>query len=61
VDGGYAEVMIAEARGAASIPDELSSMEAAPLMRSGITTYHALRNAGLRGRDLVGIVLVMGH
>jgi D-arabinose 1-dehydrogenase-like Zn-dependent alcohol dehydrogenase len=30
VDGGYAEVMIAEARGIASIPDELSSAEAAP-------------------------------
>ena len=30
VDGGYAEVMIAEARGIASIPDELSSVEAAP-------------------------------
>jgi len=27
VDGGYAEVMIAEARGIASIPDELSSAE----------------------------------
>jgi propanol-preferring alcohol dehydrogenase len=31
VDGGYAEVMIAEARGMASIPDGLSSAEAAPL------------------------------
>src|SRR3981081_985385 len=29
LDGGYAEVMIAEARGIASIPDELSSAEAA--------------------------------
>src|SRR5580658_7274312 len=29
-DGGYAEVMIAEARGIASIPDELTSVEAAP-------------------------------
>ena len=37
-DGGYAEVMIAEARGIASIPDELSSIEAAPLMCAGITT-----------------------
>src|SRR5713226_10767968 len=32
VDGGYAEVMIAEARGIASIPDELTSVEAAPLL-----------------------------
>jgi alcohol dehydrogenase, propanol-preferring len=39
VDGGYAELMIAEARGIASIPDELSSAEAAPLLCAGITTY----------------------
>jgi starvation-inducible DNA-binding protein len=52
-DGGYAEVMIAEARGIASIPDELTSVEAAPLLCAGITTYNALRNAGLRGGDLV--------
>src|SRR5882672_3817493 len=55
VDGGYAEVMIAEARGIASIPDELSSAEAAPLLCAGIMTYNALRNAGLRGGDLVAV------
>src|SRR3981081_3158057 len=54
VDGGYAEVIIAEARGIASVPDELTSVEAAPLLCAGITTYNALRNAGLRGGDLVG-------
>jgi alcohol dehydrogenase, propanol-preferring len=63
VDGGYAEVMIAEARGICSIPDELSSAEAAPLLCAGITTYNALRNAGLRGGDLVGVQGVggLGH
>ena len=63
VDGGYAEVMIAEARGIASIPDELSSAEAAPLLCAGITTYNALRNAGLRGGDLVGVQGIggLGH
>src|SRR5438105_10659090 len=55
VDGGYAEVMIAEARGIASIPDELTSVDAAPLICAGITTYNALRNAGLRGGDLVAV------
>jgi len=55
VDGGYAEVMIAEARGISSIPDELTSVEAAPLLCAGITTYNALRNAGLRGGDLVAV------
>src|SRR6201981_1851674 len=37
VDGGYAELMIAEARGIASIPDELGAAEAAPLLCAGIT------------------------
>ena len=55
VDGGYAEVMIAEARGITSIPDELSSAEAAPLLCAGVTTYNALRNAGLRSGDLVAV------
>jgi D-arabinose 1-dehydrogenase-like Zn-dependent alcohol dehydrogenase len=63
VDGGYAEVMIAEALGIASIPDELSSAEAAPLLCAGITTYNALRNAGLRGGDLVVVQGIggLGH
>lgn len=63
VDGGYAEVMIAEARGIASIPDELSSAEAAPLLCAGITTYNALRKAGLRGGDLVAVQGIggLGH
>jgi alcohol dehydrogenase, propanol-preferring len=63
VDGGYAEVMIAEARGIASIPDELTSAHAAPLLCAGITTYNALRNAGLRGGDLVAVQGIggLGH
>src|SRR6202165_5699302 len=63
IDGGYAEVMIAEARGISSIPDELSSAEAAPLLCAGITTYNALRNAGLRGGDLVAVQGIggLGH
>lgn len=63
VDGGYAEVMIAEARGIASIPDNLGAAEAAPLLCAGITTFNALRNAGLRGGDLVAIQGIggLGH
>src|SRR3984885_13724190 len=62
-DGGYAEAMIAEARAIASIPDELDSAEAAPLLCAGITTYNALRNAGLRGGDLVAVQGIggLGH
>ena len=63
VDGGYGEVMIAEARGLASIPEELGSAEAAPLLCAGVTTYNALRNAGLRSGDLVAVQGIggLGH
>jgi alcohol dehydrogenase, propanol-preferring len=53
-DGGYAEMMIAEARALALIPDELKSEDAAPLVCAGITTFNALRNAG-RANDTVAI------
>ena len=63
VDGGYAEMMIAEARAIAAIPDDLTSLDAAPLLCAGITTYNGLRNAGLRGGDLVAVQGVggLGH
>ena len=62
-DGGYAEVMIAEARAISFVPDELTSAHAAPLLCAGITTYNALRNAGLRGGDLVAVQGIggLGH
>src|SRR5258708_5442678 len=63
VDGGYAAVMIAEARAIASIPDELSSADAAPLLCAGITACSGLRNGGLRGGDVVAVQGVggLGH
>jgi propanol-preferring alcohol dehydrogenase len=63
MDGGYAEVMIAEARGLVAIPEQLASAEAAPLLCAGITTYNALRNAGLRAGDLVAVQGIggLGH
>jgi len=62
-DGGYAEVMIAEARALASIPDDISAVDAAPLLCAGVTTYNALRNASLRAGDLVAVQGVggLGH
>lgn len=61
-DGGYAELMIAEARALALIPDELKSEDAAPLVCAGITTFNALRNAGRAG-DTVAIQGIggLGH
>ncbi|HLI80726.1 MAG TPA: alcohol dehydrogenase [Candidatus Binataceae bacterium] len=62
-DGGYAEYMIAPADAVASIPPELSPIEAAPLMCAGITTFNALRNSGARGGDLVAVLGLggLGH
>jgi propanol-preferring alcohol dehydrogenase len=62
-DGGYAEVMIAKASGLMSVPDELSSVDAAPLLCAGITTFSALRNSRARAGDLVAIFGVggLGH
>jgi alcohol dehydrogenase, propanol-preferring len=62
-DGGYAEVMIAEARALAAVPEALTSADAAPLLCAGITTYNALRDAGLRGGDLVAVQGIggLGH
>jgi D-arabinose 1-dehydrogenase-like Zn-dependent alcohol dehydrogenase len=56
-------MMIVEARALSSVPDELTSAEAAPLLCAGITTYNALRNAGLRGGDLVAVQGIggLGH
>src|SRR5262245_22289351 len=62
-DGGYAEVMIAKASGLMSIPNDLSSADAAPLLWAGITTFNALRNAPAKAGDLVAVLGIggLGH
>jgi D-arabinose 1-dehydrogenase-like Zn-dependent alcohol dehydrogenase len=62
-DGGYADYVIAPTEALASIPDELSATEAAPMMCAGVTTYNALRNSGAREGDAVAIFGVggLGH
>lgn len=62
-DGGYAEYMVAPQEALASIPDDLSAAEAAPLLCAGVTTFNALRNAGVRQGGLVGVVGIggLGH
>lgn len=62
-DGGYADYMIAPTEALALIPEQLSAIEAAPLMCAGITTYNALRNSGARVGDLVAILGIggLGH
>jgi D-arabinose 1-dehydrogenase-like Zn-dependent alcohol dehydrogenase len=62
-DGGYAEYMVAPQEALARIPDDLSDVDAAPLLCAGITTFNALRNSGARAGDVVAILGVggLGH
>ena len=62
-DGGYAEVMIAKASGLVSVPDSISSADAAPLLCAGITTFSALRNSPAKAGDLVAVLGIggLGH
>ena len=62
-DGGYAEYMVAPFSALALLPEELSAVEAAPLMCAGVTTFNALRNSGARGGDTVAVLGLggLGH
>lgn len=62
-DGGYAEYMSAPESAVASIPESLSSAEAAPLLCAGITTFNALRNSNLQPGDVVAVQGIggLGH
>jgi Zn-dependent alcohol dehydrogenases len=62
-DGGYAEVMIAKASGLMSIPEDLASVDSAPLLCAGLTTFSALRNAPAKAGDLVAVLGIggLGH
>jgi alcohol dehydrogenase len=54
-DGGYATHMLAHASALARVPEELDSVESAPLLCAGITTFNALRHCGAGAGDLVAI------
>lgn len=62
-DGGYAEYMVAARQALTLIPEEFGSLEAAPLLCAGRTTYTALRNSGAKGGDVVAVQGIggLGH
>lgn len=62
-DGGYAEYMVAPVEALARIPDDLSDVEAAPLLCAGITTFNALRHSGAGPGKVVAILGIggLGH
>jgi propanol-preferring alcohol dehydrogenase len=55
MDGGYAEYIIGRAEAMVAIPDELSSVDAAPLLCAGTTVFGALGQAGAEGGEIVAI------
>jgi D-arabinose 1-dehydrogenase-like Zn-dependent alcohol dehydrogenase len=63
VDGGYADYVVVRANAMASMPDDIASEEAAPLLCAGLTTYNALRQSGVAGGDRVAVLGVggLGH
>lgn len=62
-DGGYAEYVVASHEALAAVPASLDSVEAAPLLCAGITTFNAIRNSGARAGDTVAILGIggLGH
>ncbi len=62
-DGGYADHVIAPFQALALIPEDLSPMDAAPIMCAGITTFNSLRHSGARPGDLVAVLGIggLGH
>ncbi len=50
IDGGYAELTVADERFCLPLPDSLSDEQAAPLLCGGLIGYRALRFAGDAGR-----------
>jgi len=63
VDGGYAEFVKVPASHATKIPDELSSVDAAPLFCAGVTVYRALKHARIQPGQRLAVFGVggLGH
>ncbi|WP_328936903.1 zinc-dependent alcohol dehydrogenase [Streptomyces tauricus] len=62
-DGGHAEKMLAWADFAQPVPNGVDAVDAAPLACAGVTTYKAVKVAGVRPSQLVAISGIggLGH
>jgi D-arabinose 1-dehydrogenase-like Zn-dependent alcohol dehydrogenase len=62
-DGGYAEYAAFPEEVCATVPEALDSLEAAPLMCAGVTTFNAVRHSGARPGDVVAVLGLggLGH
>jgi propanol-preferring alcohol dehydrogenase len=63
VEGGYAEYVKAPASHALRIPENITSVEAAPLFCAGVTVYRALKKANISPRQRLAIFGIggLGH
>jgi uncharacterized zinc-type alcohol dehydrogenase-like protein len=61
--GGFADHLVMDSRFCFALPDDLATNVAAPLLCAGITVYAALRAAGMRSGQQIGIIGVggLGH
>jgi propanol-preferring alcohol dehydrogenase len=55
VDGGFAEVMVADARFAFPLPASMSAVEAAPLLCAGIVGYRSLKLSQIQPGGRLGL------
>jgi propanol-preferring alcohol dehydrogenase len=63
IDGAHAEYAVASARYAVRVPKGVDPLEAAPLTCAGVTTYKAVKVAGVRPGERVAIFGIggLGH
>ncbi|WP_336216878.1 alcohol dehydrogenase catalytic domain-containing protein [Nonomuraea sp. LPB2021202275-12-8] len=61
--GGFADSVVVPAVALASVPDELTAVEAAPLACAGVTVFNALRRSSARPGDTVAVLGLggLGH
>ena len=55
VDGGFAEMMLADARYTLPLPEAISDQDAAPLLCAGIIGYRSLHKADLKKGERLGL------
>lgn len=63
VDGAFAEYAVADAAYVVPVPQEVTSLDAAPLTCAGVTTYKAIKVANIRPGERVAIFGIggLGH
>ncbi|MEZ0164368.1 alcohol dehydrogenase AdhP [Kineococcus sp. LSe6-4] len=63
VDGAFAEHAVADARFVVPVPDGIDPLDAAPLTCAGVTTYKALKVAGIVPTEKVAVFGIggLGH